>query len=546
MACWAYAFGLNFASFKSKLGRNYQCESSTESKLGLFLFLSGLYKRKNLEASDIGRFQAAIVLVNRLITGPINSFYISFQSIIEQQLTSCERVSFQIDNFADFLCHLRKDIETAEKVLYSMIHNNSLLKVLTNPFQFSIQHALTSVSRSSHHRRILKAKRLFKPKVVPVRFDLLVAQSSSLYNLPLEMILEIAKYLSTSDKIALMLTCKKMLFIGRTLFNIRYEQWQDLKSPTCESFKSLTLETEASMSECKCVVCLNICPCERRDFADYIPLKKFLFSNVVFDLLHIQTPQDLTIFSECLRNVPSHTKVNFAINIIDLLKLFTQREFNILEYTVDLNTNLETNEIEIKNFFSFPFVKNLTIAFTGLIEEHFEKAQKQKRIASAIVRGHLQAFLEIYHSQRLDTLQLNNCQSISRIFTPQIFRSDFTWYRSVRIVEFETCKMSCKMLSNLKSMSSLEALFLNNITVEESCAPDHFNRHLRTDFLNLKNSNGLHIPTRFPPVQMFVDATLLCPCPNVDLTPENFEQYRRSTFEISVCLDCTLNFGCGP
>ena len=544
MACWAYAFGLRFINFSSKLQKTFQCDSSKESKLSLFIFLSGLYKRRVLEASDLERFHSSIVLLNRLITGPVDSFYTNFRSIVEQQLTSCERTSFQIDSFEDFLSHLEQDIITAEKVLYSIIHDNSLLTVLTNPYQYKILNALNSVSRSSHHRQILKAKRLFKSrKVRSVKSDLLIVQDSSIYNLPLELIIMISEYLSSSDKVAYMLTCKKFFYIGRTLFNIKYENWHDIKMPVCKSYKTV-ISVQQKSSECKCLLCLSFCPCEYKDFADYMPLKKFLFSTVVFDTLHLQTRQDLKLFKLC-SDPPKITKVTFPVNLLDLQKLFTQRIFKTLDYTIDTGIHyFEAKAIEIKTYFTFPFVRNLVLSFNDATGSNSPTIE-QITVCTTIVKGHLEAFLETYHSQKLETLYISECQFIDQIFTAQQFRSDFTWYRSLRILDISNSKMSCKMLKFIKGMDKLEALFLKNIVVDEHCAADHFNRYLRSDFLNLKYRNGLYLPIRFPPVQIFADVALQCNCQNVDLTPENFEQNRRSMFDIPVCIDCTLNFGCG-
>ena len=545
VACWAYAFGLRFLNFSSKLQKTFHCDSSKESKLSLFIFLSGLYKRRVLEESDLERFHSSIVLLNRLITGPVDSFYMNFRSIVEQQLTSCERTSFHIASFEAFLSHLEQDIVTAEKILYSIIHNNSLLTVLTNPYQYEILHALNSVSRSSHHRQILKAKRIFKSrKVRPVKSDLLIEQDSCMYNLPLELIIMISEYLSSSAKVAYMLTCKKFFYIGRTLFSIKYENWNDIKMPVCKSFKTVKSVAQKP-SECKCLLCLSFCPCEYQDFADYMPLKKFLFSTVVFDTLHLQTRQDLKIFNQCIKNVPKTTKVTFPVNLIDLQNLFTQRIFTTLDYTIDIGTHyFEAKAIEIKTYFTFPFVKNLVISFSGVTGSNSPSIE-QRTVCATIVKGHLEVFLEKYHSQKLETLYVSECQFIDQIFTAQQFRSDFTWYRSLRILDISNSKMSCKMLKFVKEMDKLEALFLKNITIDEHCAPDHFNRYLRSDFLNLKYQNGLYFPKRSPPVQIFADVALQCNCQNVDLTPENFEQHRRSMFDIPVCIDCTLNFGCG-
>ena len=522
------------------------CESALANKLSLYIFLYGLWKRSNIKVKDIHRLYSAIILINRLITGPSNPFFTKFRSIVESELVKCEKLLFRIDSFQTFLMHLKLDINTAEKVIYSIIHNVSFRNLLTNPYQFETKPKFDSIARSSDNKRIARAKKLYSTKKLQFsQSDLFICQrKSKLYNLPIEMIVAIADYLPSGDKVAYMMTCRKFFYIGNIFFPLTHEKWEDIKKPACSSFKTFKQES-GIMNECTCLCCLVFCPCEIKDFADIVYLKKFLISTAVFNTFHILTPQDLTVFSKYLKYVPRQTKVNFPITLIDLQKLFVQEEFQSLEYTFETNSRLyHVNESELETFFNFPFVKQLSLVFTQSLSGTLTSEQVQ--VFSTLVRSHLEKFeMHTFTEHNLETLRLTQCKVMTEIFVPAVFHDNLTWFRTLRILDFSECLLNCKVLNYLRNMNSLEFLYLNNIEVQRSCASNHFKRHLRSDFFNLlQEQDGLYVPFRFPPLQILADSALLCNCQNIAISPANFEQYSRQRFTIPICFDCTLDFGC--
>ena len=546
MAFWGYVQCFSsFSKFQEHLRRKFECESSIEDMLSLRIFMAGCLKREKLQKSDTGRFFSAIVLVNALVTGsPLSQIFKQFKNKVKNEYLNMRKVSFYIKDFQKFLFHLKQDLKTAQKVLYSLVHEKRLVNVITNHFQFKDCPSLLAITKCSDLKIIRKSNKLYPTKTFYQSGSL--DQISLIFRLPNELLVKISSYLEREEKISFLLTCRHLMYVGATFFKLDYLSPRDLaffqKSP-CRQFEANRINSVDS--NCSCLLCVSFCPCDENPMTEYYPSKKFLLSNLVFNEMRVVSKADFKLCLRYLFYIPSSIHISFPMDLPQLQMLFRFPKLNSVCYLIDTQLNYPNLiEADIRQYLQIPPCRNIDIGFAPIGYK-----DGQTNVSTAILKGHLRAFTK--DTECLESLSLTNCHVIDNVFRSSLFKNSYTWFKTITSLEIIGAKMSCRMLKSLPYFIRLVKLWVCDITITNDCESDHFNRHLRADFHNFRATiveneipTIMYIPQRFPPLQIFADTGLLCSCPDFQLSLENFEQYRNNTVELSTCFDCTLNFGC--
>ena len=509
--------------------------------------MCGLLKRKTLLKSDLDRFYSVIILIHRFLSQTHSSSYKNFETLVKKELKEFRKVQFKISSFQRFLFHLKHDLGVSQQILFAIIHRTPVTKVLTNHFQFKNIPSLSALTKCPENV-LYDREGIYPNKTLIIPHESIPVQIAPISQLPLEILLIIGKYLSSSEKIAFMLTCRRFFLIGSTLLKIEFNNWQDLvyrPRPFCPHLKAVK-EPMFDFYGCKCLLCIGFCPCEENPIADFDSLKRFTLRNVVFHKVNLDSEYEFQLFLRHIYYVPTSLNILFPLKLHQLRKLYRAcDQFKSLKYFVDTTQSLQVKEVELSSFLKFPACKALEICFSPLDDSYTEN----DTLPVAVLKGHLQQF-KTRNSNKLEFLSLTNCTFIDKVFQARLFTETYTWFESITVLEIFGAKMSCQLLRFLPRMKQLHTFYLCDIQVEQNCAPEHFNRHLRSDFYNMQpeytdNFDLLHHKLqRFPPLKIYSDLGLLCSCIDINISREDFEQYRNVPIAISTCYNCTLIFGC--
>lgn len=516
--------------FERRISLVYNCHAPKDFYVRLYLFFSRFHRQEHLYETDCDLASAAIIILTNFLSKPyLKKAFLRFRKLVIRELRQHKVFQSSHSNdrhisFEKFLALLKKEIGYLEKMLYSLLHDADLLKTVMSPAEYKCD-AISSQARKVH---------IYSNCGIDLNISL--TQDSFLLALPDVLFRQILGFLTNSEKIALIFSCKQLFkqcapLLKLDYFN-RFTFLQQSRSGICIYQKFSKNRHAATKKGCVCPLCLDSCPCDYSNYQMYSVQRDLVLRNVPINHFFVNSREDLNLLPT-LKCPPYNVQVTIPLQVNEL-----QRLFSAFPFFRNLNYIVDVRMLDSRETFSIPPIEALSVKFIHCT--YIASFSTVSTISKLITPPPL---TNSSSAQSMRKLQLINCQYIDSLFLNLNFNSlspsQAVWIENLVSLDINSTRIKCEYFQYLDRFISLATLSVHNVQV---CKQQHFYKLFRTDrhnFSKLQKRNK-YIFSRPTFLRIYCDPTLRCQCFNITSRKCRWGKTLNSTilYDLTFCLLC--------